>query len=102
MSAMHKDMDKKREICVERFVEALVVAFANQMQMSLPSAAYAIHQVTTAQMALWDKDATVKNLRAIAQHINGDITHADLQEILRRQFDLICAGYERQSGADQH
>ena len=102
MSAMHKLMQKERQMRIEKMIGDLVFALADGMHMSVPSAVYAVQQVTARHLAGWDRKAAVKNLRATARFINGDIDYAELLKIQEKQFDLIAAGYERLSGADEH
>ena len=98
-SAMHKVTDSDRQAAVEELVGEMILSLADHMDMTVPSAVYAVQQVTARHLAAWDKGATVKNLRATARFINGDIKYAELWKIQEKQFDMITAGYDRQNGA---
>lgn len=101
MTGFHSEMRASRQREIEEAVGDLILAFADHYRMTVPSAVYALNQITTRQLAGMDKFATAKNLRQTADFISGKVPYSKFFEASGRTFDRIAAGYDQKQEQPQ-
>lgn len=98
-AGFHEVMSDHREQDVEQAISDMIDALCTHMAMTPPSAVYALQLVSCRMLAHWNIDATIKNLRATARFMQGDLKYAALSKEQGKLFDQIAAGWERKEGA---
>lgn len=101
MSGFHSEMKADQQREVEEAVGDLILAFADHYRMSVPSAVYALNQITSRHLAGMDKIATAKNLRQTADFISGKVPYSRFFEASAKTFDRIAAGYDQKQDQPQ-
>lgn len=101
MSGFHTIIDEKCQQEVESAIESMVLALAQRLAMSIPSATYAVNQITARYLASMDRPATAKNLRQTADFIAGKTTYDKFFKATAHTFDRIAAGYDQKSETRQ-
>ncbi|WP_299671625.1 hypothetical protein [uncultured Roseobacter sp.] len=102
MSQMHNVTGPERQEQAEQLVGEMILALADHMHMTVPSAVFMVQQITARHLAHWHKPSAIKNLRLTARYFNGDLKYADFFKKQGALFDQITAGYEAEEGPEIH